>query len=722
MRVSGINGLFPMASFRHLLSPGSIGGLTLRNRIVMSAMGSDLADEDGVAGETIRAYYEARAQGGVGLIITEAVPVAFPSGFSRPHAMALRTGRQRAALQELIAAIHRHSACIALQLNHHGPMAKRDMVEGRPLLVPSQPLAATTDMGDLLLSDEAEFQRRQRAQMPPLRYHVMSQDDIAELVSAYAMNALRAREAGADALEIHAAHGFLLSAFLSPHTNRRDDDYGGSVENRARFLVEVIRQVKAAVGQDFPVWCKIDTTEFLTPDGTTLEDALTIARLAEKAGAAAIMASTSANPARAIALTESNIPDRREWMIPNAMRIRQAVSIPVIAAGRMEPEAADRHIAQGHFDFAAFGRKLLADADFARKLAEARPADIRPCIYCYACISQLSFDRPVKCAVNAQTGHERSRAISPARRPLGIAVVGAGPAGMEAARRLSLAGHGVSLFEAGEQLGGTLRFAALAYTPNQRLLDWLIHNVEGSKVEILRGHAVTVEQLRERRPDFVVVATGARRDAPAIKGADRPHVLTGDSLRALLSGAGEANARLPLISRALVGAGRRLGLTRNNATIRALSHLWMPLGRNVTIIGSELVGLELAEFLAHRKRRVTIVDDAQKAGAGMHVIRRARVLHELAATGVRVELGARDIRIEEDAVHFQNGEAAVQAVAADTVIIAKGARADRQFAHSVTAAGFAVSEIGDCKGVGYIEGAMADAADLVGQIERLNAS
>lgn len=696
---------------RHLLSPGEIGGLAIKNRIVMSAMGTDLAADDGIAGERIRAYYETRARGGVGLVVTEAIPVAFPAGFSRPHAMALQTETQIAAVRELVRSVQRHGARIALQLNHHGPMSKRDMVEGRPLLVPSEPQPAAGDIARFLLPEEQSFQQFQRAAMPPVRHHVMSTADIADLVAAYSRAAARARDAGADAIEIHAAHGFLLSAFLSPRTNRRSDSYGGNRENRARLLVEVIRAVRAATGEDFPVWCKIDTAEYLTDAGIGLDDAIETARLAVQAGAAAIMASTSADPSRGIALTESNIPDRCEKMIPNAVALRRAIAVPVIAAGRMEPASANRHIRRGDFDFAGFGRKLLADPDFAAKLAGGREEDIRPCIYCYACISQLSFDRPVKCAVNAETGHEMKLAVRGTPRPRAIAVVGGGPAGMEASRRLALAGHKVTLLEESTHLGGTLRFAALAYRPNERLLDWLRRQTKAAGVTVRTGMRADPRMLTDLSPDVVVVAGGAVRAAPSIPGRDRRHVFSGEDLRAMLAGgkAAPCLGRLPAFALRLSNA---LGLNRRTGLMRVASRLWMPIGRNVVVIGAELVGLELAEFLLHRGRNVTLIDEAPRPGAGLHIIRRARVIHDLERLGAALVSGASDIAIRDDVVSYRDAAGKPAVAKSDTVIIAKGARADRTLAETLRESGFDVREIGDGKAIGYIEGAMADAAEL----------
>lgn len=696
----------------HLLSPGRIGSLALRNRVVMAAMGSDLSGEGGIAGERIRDYYEARARGGCGLIVTEAVPVLFPAGFSRPHAIALGTDAQRRGAEALVRAIHRHGAAVAMQLNHHGPMARRDMLDGRPVLVPDAPQPAKADMDRIWLPEERAERAALQKGAPPVSLHILSPDDIAELVNAFAVAAARVREVGADAIEIHAGHGFLLSSFLSPRTNRRLDQYGGSAEKRARFLVEVLAAVRRSVGADFPVWCKIDAREHLAPGGITPADARITARMLKEAGAAAVTLSATADAGRAIALTESNIPHRPEQMIADARAVGHDLGIPVIAAGRIEPERASALIAAGAIDFAAFGRKLLADPEMAGKLAAGRRADVRPCMYCYACISQLSFDRPIKCAANPETGHEGARAIRPASHPLNVVVVGGGPGGMEAARRLARSGHRVTLFEAAPRLGGTMRYAALAYPPNEELMTWLIDQLSASGADIRLGQRVDAQTIRALAPDLCVVATGALRPRIPLPGSDQPHVLSGDDFRSLMEGGSAGAAGVAMRLAARLGIMDRVGL------VRSLSRLWMPLGRNVVIVGSGLVGLELADFLTHRRRSVTVIDTAPVAGAGLHVIRRARVLSELEDLNVPVLTGCCAIEIDGSQVRFVDAHGADRRVRADHVILASGTTANPSLAQSLRAQGLAVEEIGDCRGPAYIEGALEDAAILATSLDR----
>jgi NADPH-dependent 2,4-dienoyl-CoA reductase/sulfur reductase-like enzyme len=550
-------------------------------------------------------------------------------------------------------------------------------------------------------------------------YKVLTPEDIELVVQHFAAGARRAQQAGCDGVEIHGGHGYLLSSFLSPKTNQRTDEYGGSTENRARFLLEVVRAVRAEVGPDFAVWVKLDSREVGKDGGITLEHATQTARLVEQAGADAITVSAYHNTGIGKLHSASNIPHEPNTNLPAASAIKAVVSIPVIALGRVEPAEADAGIREGRFDFLAMGRKLLADPEMPRKLAQGREAEVRPCVYCYTCVSAIYTLESMRCAVNPELGleHQRASAPKPARAKR-VAVIGGGPGGMEAARRLALDGHSVTLFEKGERLGGTLRFASLAYAANERLLDWLQRQLEQSKVEIRLGTAATAETLRALGAEDVVVATGAIREMPPIPGSDLAHVYSGDDMRRLVMGeSSEALAgKTSLLTRIATRAGAATGLTANLDFVRKATHAWMPLGKRVAIIGGELVGLELAEFLNERGREVAVIDEVPRLGAGLTLVRRLRLLAELREHGVALHAGSKEIRIERDRVHFTDTAGNAQAFAAEHVIVAKGARGDATQADALRAAGFRVHEVGDCGGVGYIEGAIRGALRAVDAI------
>jgi len=699
-------------AFPHLTQPGRIGSLELKNRMAVAAMGANLAEPDGSCGDRILAYHERQAEGGVGLIVMGATGIAFPAGGVQPRQVAISEDRHIPGLQAVAAACHNYGAKIAAQIHFGGIVAQQDYADGRAALVPSYPPKGKSDLGSYLLPEELAAFYNPDAPAPQLQ--VMTEEDIAALVQKFREAAIRAREAGLDGVEIHGGHGYIISEFLSPAMNQREDAYGGSVENRARLLLQVISAVREGVGRDYPVWVKLDSQEFGRPEGITLEDAKATAVMVAKAGVDAIAVSSYHDANVGALHAQSNIPHPVEHMVANATAIKRAVAVPIIAAGRIEPESANRHIGSGHFDFLSMGRKLLADPDLPRKLTDGRAATIRPCIYCYCCASQIYIKQSVKCAVNPETARERERSLLATDSARHIAVVGGGPAGMEVARRLALRGHRITLLEAGERLGGTLQFASIPYEPNQHLLNWLRREIEESSVRVELNTPATVGKLRQLGVQEVIVATGASRDMPDIPGSDRDFVFSGDEMRSLVMA--EHNPALhrktSAFTRAIVAAGAKTGATSKPSLVRLASRAWLPLGRQVVIIGGELVGLELAEFLAERGRKVTVLEEASHAGKGLFLVRRMRLLAEIEHLGVSLNTQATAFRILDHAVSYTNCRGQQRSIAADHVIVAQGARGNTALADTFRESGFSVHTLGDCNGVGYIEGAMEQAADL----------
>jgi 2,4-dienoyl-CoA reductase-like NADH-dependent reductase (Old Yellow Enzyme family)/NADPH-dependent 2,4-dienoyl-CoA reductase/sulfur reductase-like enzyme len=700
--------------YRNLMSPGRINNMPLRNRIFFSPMGSNLAEEDGTVGEKLRSYYVERAKGGAALITMGSVSVGFPIGASNWRQEAISDDRYLPGLKALADEVHSHGAKLAAQLQHGGLLAMTDMLDGRGVACPSVPQASkdSGDFLDVMLEEEQAKFFEPYAKMGEVRYDPLDENGIEAIVAMFASGADRAKRAGIDAVEIHAGHGYIFSTFLSPAYNQRTDEYGGSLENRARFLIQTIRAVRDAVGPDYPVWMRFDSREYLMNYGITLEDAIRVAQLAEQAGLDAIHVSAHGDGNYGRTYSTGHATDIRNGFVDSATAIKAAVSIPVICPGRIEVDDADRFIAEGKLDFVTMGRKLLADPHLPNKLAAGKAQDVRPCVYCYTCISSIFNSSHMICAVNPLTGFETERVPAPMKTRKTILVAGGGPGGMESARLLADKGHHVILCEATARLGGTAQFASVAYAPNQRIVDWLKRQVAARKIEVRLKTKVTPELAKELGADAVIVATGAKRTMPPIEGGEQDFVFSGDDMRSLVLGRDleTLKSKTTASTRAVMKLGSMTGLTGKLSLLRQGSKIWMPLGKRVTIIGGELVGLELAEFLAHRGREVTVLEESTRMGKGIPLVRRFRAIDDCRELGVALLTGVKHVMIGDHSVTYVNENDQQRTLTADTVIVARGATGDESLADVLAAKGFPVHKIGDCTGVGYIEGAMRDAA------------
>ncbi len=649
-----------MRSYAHLLAPGRIGALELKNRILMTPMGTNQERSDGRLGDAILDYYEARARGGVGLVIAGVAAITWPEGACNPNQAALSDDRFLPDWEEFARRCHRHGARAAAQLQHASKVAQEDVKAGRPLWVPSIPHAKAGDLfAELTREEVAKAAAAFQAPGARVGFHVMGEADIAFLVERFADAAERAKRAGLDGVELHAGHGYVLSAFLSPASNQRGDAYGGSLENRARFLVEALRAVRERVGASFAVWCRIDAKEFRIPGGISEEDAWRTAEFAEAAGADAVHVSAYADPTSGIAFTDAPLVHQPAGFLPFAEAIKKRLRIPVIAVGRLEPDVADEAIRDGRCDFVAMGRKLLADPELPRRLAEGRADAARPCIYAYRCVGNVFLREASRCVVNPALGREAELTPKPAGRPRRIAVLGGGPAGLELARSAAERGHRVVLYERERALGGRARLAARLDAESARWLRWLEDAAHGAGVELKLG--VEASPALAGSADAFVVATGARRAlGPAPLAAGAAPVESVDQLERLLA------ALAP--------------------------------GRRIWVSGSDVIGVKAAEALAQAGHRVTLLESGAFAPQ-MGLPRRWRAADLLARYGV---------------VRIRGGKGAAGAgdAACDLVVEAGGLEADESLAQALRALGAEVHAIGDCRGPRYLETALLEAARL----------
>lgn len=695
-----------MTGHPHLLAPGALGPLQLRNRIVLPAMDQNSCTTDGELTERNLAHYEARARGGTGLLVLETSAVAYPVGATSRHQPSLADDRCIEGLSRLATVVHRHGAKLLVQVCHHGKGAGVDVKEERAQLLPSVPPPPAEVSIDHFTVPEL-MRMGAVTGGKAATFHEATADDLAWVVEQFAAASERVQRAGLDGVEVHAGHGYLLSTFLSPKYNRRTDDYGGTAENRARLLCEVVRAIRSRCGDGFAVIVRIDASEH-AEGGIVPADAVAHARFAEAAGADAIHVSATSHNPIGTGFTEGPLPWLAGQYVEYARAVKAAVRVPVIAVGRIMPDQAEALLAAGDTcDFVAMGRQLLADPDLAGRLTAGRPELVRTCINCFVCVAENFFDASPVCAVNAELGHYDRPPIAPTTAPRHVVVVGGGPGGCEAARIAAGRGHRVTLLERSDHLGGTARFSALTTPMNGELVRYLTAVLADSPVDVRLGHTATAASVRALVPDVVVVATGARRARPAVPGAQLPHVLSGDDLRALLTGDDPAAAkRLGLLGRLVVTAGRRTGLTDDLDRVRSLSKRWLPLADDVVVVGGGLVGVELAEFLAERGRTVTVLEPGPKLGVEMAHPRRVRALHEARRHGVRFVTDAEVAEITERTVVYRTKDSA-HTVGAGSVILATGVHPDTTFAEELRTAGLEVHVVGDAGEVGYIQGAIA---------------
>jgi len=595
-----------------LWAPFQIGQMELKNRIVMAPVTTQYGSEEGYVTARAKSHYERRARGGAGLLIVEATYV-HRRGQAFVNQLGISDDKFIPGLGELVQIIHRYGAKAAIQL-HHGGLKAGWEVTGMQPVAPSA-----------LASRKGKVAKE------------LTVDEIAGIVASFARAAVRAKKAGFDGVEIHAAHSYLVDQFLSRSWNKRQDIYGGELQNRARFLIEVIQAVKQAVGGSCPVWCRINGKEYGVEGGTSLEEAQQIAGMAQQAGADAIHVSAYGPRAPTNLTTPTFVP---AVIADLAQGIKKAVTVPVIAVGRITPEAGERILAEGQADLVAVGKGLLADPELPNKVASGKLDDITPCIVCMGCRDDLfsSGALGIRCQVNAALGREEEYQIVPARKPTKVLVVGGGPAGMEAARVAAVRGHEVTLWEKESRLGGQLVQAAIAPYKDRiaSLTSYLQTQLQKLNVKIELGKEATAAAIGELGPEVLVLATGARPLVPEIPGLDKAHVVSAGEV---LEGKAEV-------------------------------------GDRVVVIGGEVVGCETAEFLAQEGKKVTVTRRGAEMALKVGPSLRDFFLDRLLQKGVSFLTEIRYEEVTSDGLVVTTKEGDRKTVQADTIVLAAGAVPD----------------------------------------------
>lgn len=663
--------------FPHLLSPIQIGSMRLKNRMVMSPMTTAYCNEDQTPSKRLVAHFEARARGGVGLITLELVTVATDHPYMH-RSMTLGDDSFIDKHRLLVEVIHQHGAKVQPQLSHTGPESVAPMFEGPQPVGPSVAVA------------------------PVWGWHSreLSKEELPGIAIQYGEAARRARQAGYDGVELHAAHCYnLLASFLSPLRNKRTDDYSAfRLETRTRFLMEVLEQIKSRAGRDFPVTLSISGYE-RSPGGRGLEDTQAIAPILVDAGVDCFRVSGGISDALVTQMvSRSEAGDAMN--AANAESIRFVVNVPVMAVGRIhDPIVAEAIIANGQADLVAMARPLLADPEFPNKVASGRYQQIRRCISCESCIDSMQTYDDLRCALNPLSGRESELLFEKTTVSRHLVVVGGGTAGMEAARQAAELGHKVTLLEKQHYLGGSLVLAAIVHSDNEYFLDFLKAEMRRLPISVALGVGATVARVRELNPDAVIVATGARVLTPEIPGHDLPHVLTGAQMR-------EKLVSLPSWLQCFIIP----------SLLRTASRAWMPLGKEVIIIGADLAAVELAEFIACRGRRVHLLESGNKITPEVGKKRRAEHMDRLDKLHITLNTRVEIVRIETGGVLIRSSNGTPRLIAADSVIIAGQPTPVTTLADQFSEAGFNVKAIGDCTGLGLIAGATRDAAEAIANL------
>lgn len=636
-----------------LFEPIQIGSVTSKNRIVMPPMNANMAFGDGFASERNRDYYAERARGGAGVIILEALFIEWAAKH-RTYGMGASEDKYIPGLRMVAEGIQEHGTLAVAQINHNGRILSEDAT-GLQTVAPSTYSNPAT--GEVSVEFTAE--------------------EIQELVDKYANAARRIKEAGFDAVEVHGAHGYLLAQFLSPFTNKRTDQYGGSLENRMRLPLQVLRKVKKVCGDDYPVFYRLSAEE-LFQGGLELAESTLFARRLEGAGVDLLDVSGSSleQPHKLAKLIPCNYYPHGSFMA-SAAAMKKVVSIPVVGVGRINcPVMAARFLDEGKADMVAVGRQFLADPHWPNKALEGRYEDIIRCIACNTgCLDVLLKNKThITCVLNPAVGREKEYEIKPAKEKRKVAIIGAGPAGLEAARVASLRGHEVSIYEKQSMIGGQLNLACKAPGKEeiQYIIDYYQNQIVKLQIDLNLETDATTQLFDEIRPDVVILATGGKPKMIDEEWADAANV---------------------------VSAWEVLAETRE-------------MGPKVVIVGGGRIGLETAEFLEKTGHEVIVVEKLNRIGSDMGLTVRPAIMNRLIRSSINVfnkaevkAVSGKDVTIDRDGDIITLRDV-------DSIVISVGVEPNRVLQKELKKGSFKVHVIGNCSREGAIMEAVADGAEV----------
>ena len=684
-----------------LLSPMKIGSMTVKNRTVMTAAEFSLGQTDGRPTERLMDYYEERARGGVGMIIPGICRVNDMGGASTFTQLAMSHDYHIEPMREFAERLHRHGAKLCIQLHHPGRQGMASAINSLPLVIPvadrfpgvmdqvfkCTPLLLGMEAKGICFSVQAPS-KVELAKHGATRMHAMSKREIRSLIQDFIEAAVRCQKAGVDCVELHAGHGYIIQQFLSPHTNRRTDEYGGSFDKRMRFLTEIIQGIRARCGRDYPLTVRLTADEMYDRVGRPgvgygLETGKRIAKRLEELTVDAINVTSACYDAYNYWLEPTSFePGWRKYL---AREIKSAVSIPIIAANVIRtPEQAEKQLEEGDQDFVASARAFICDPHWVEKAAAGHPEEIRRCIGCLNCIrsfmNNAGVGKPGECALNMSVAREKAYFSMPrdgeGRR---IVVIGAGPAGLTAAQTLAMRGFDVTVYEKDAMPGGQVLTAAACHLKDK--LYWCIEDLmtaakkAGAKIEL--GVELSAKEIADMDPWGVVVATGGEPLRPrSIEGVDGENVFTAPQI-----------------------------IHREKVLRDA----------DVVVAGSGMTGLETAEILNETGNRVTVIEMAPELAPGTWFQLVDDEMERLGKTDTRFETGTKLLAVDKEGVTVQDVKSGQQRrIPAQYLVLSLGVKPAGELARQLDKLSVRrIWRVGDAVKSGTIADACHSAFDTV---------
>lgn len=684
-----------------LFSPMKIGNVEIKNRIVMAPMLMGFGQFNGDATEKMINYYEERAKGGTGLIITEITRVNDLTGASSFGQLSASKDRNTASISKLANRIHKYGSKLFVELHHPGRQNVNLMINTVPIsvlcdkILPdnlySKMLYGTiVPLGKKLVEKDLFFRtvspsKADKSNFANSANKALTVKQIKKIISQFGDAALRVKQAGCDGVELHASHGYLIQQFLSPATNKRCDEYGGSLENRMRFLLDIIDDVRAKCGKDFPIIVRLTVDEMYEKigqcgKGYTLEDGLKMAKILNDKGIDAIDVSSAGYDTFNYWLEPTTF--ECGWRKNLAAEVKKVVDIPVIAANLIRsPEQAESQLQEGIQDFISLGRPHIADPHWAEKVQNGKENEVKRCVCCLYCFESMMEGAYIgdhgHCSVNPFVGREQEKLIANGNSR-SVVIVGAGVAGLTAAELLSKRGFDVTVLEKEEKCGGQINLADKP--PHKEKIHWCVEDLETNAVKA--GAKIRYNVLADKNvidsyhPDYIIIATGGSAIKP--KAFDKENVVT---VTEILNGSVKLS------------------------------------GKKICVIGSGMTGLETSELLIEQGNRVSIIEMADAIAPGAWFQQLDDILPKLRAGKADFFTSTRLMDIDSAGITVKNLKtASIRKIACDKVVLSMGVKPENSLYNQLKASYSNVYAIGDCSEIGRIHSATESAYQLVKSI------